>query len=121
MDALVALLERVKKRALARKAFLGFLHVLIGRKISTTEGKPVSEGLTWRETAALLKKVRWPIADVVELGLDPEELPPRDRQRFWYTAIIRAGVDSTAAREAGDRFAATLSDLGYEVGPPPGG
>lgn len=121
MDALAALLDQVKKRGLARNTFLGFLHVLIGRKITTEEGEPVSDGLTWRELAGQLKKMRWPIADVAELGLDPEELPPKDRQRFWYTALLRAGVDSPKAREEGDRFAERLNNLGYRIGPPPGG
>ena len=25
------------------------------------------------------------------MGLDPDQLPPRDRQQFWYNAIARAG------------------------------
>jgi len=52
---------------------------------------------------------------VRELGLDPDELPPRDRQRFWYTAITRVGVDSPQARAAGERVSEILRKAGYEV------
>ena len=58
---------------------------------------------------------------VREIDLNPADLPPRDRQRFWYAAIAHAQVDSPAAIEAGNRFAAKLASLGYVVSPPPGG
>ena len=50
-----------------------------------------------------------------------EELPPKDRQRFWYSAIARAGVDSPQAVQAGNAFARKLEALGYQVGAAPGG
>lgn len=120
MDALAAFLAQVKKLGLAQGQLLGFLHVLIGRRISS-EGTLISAGLAWRDLASWLKKMRWEPEQARELGLDPDALPPRDRQRFWYAVITRAGVDSAAAREAGDRFAATLQSQGYEVGPAPSG
>src|SRR5262245_31557189 len=118
MDALAAFLAQVKKLSLAQGQLLGFFHVLIGRRISS-EGTLISAGQGWRDLANWLKKLRWDPEQVRELGLDPDALPPRDRQRFWYAVITRAGVDSAAAREAGDRFADTLRKHGYEVGPAP--
>ena len=55
-----------------------------------------------------------------ELGLDPSKLPPRDREKYWYTAIAQAQVDSDAATAAGNRLAEKLQEVGYVVGPPPG-
>jgi hypothetical protein len=119
MDRLRDLLNAVKASQAARGNFVGLLHVLIGRWVTLADGTPVSGGMTWRELAALLKRVRWDRDSVRELGLDPASLPPRDRQRFWYTAIAHAGVDSAAATAAGDRLVEPLRALGYEVGPAP--
>jgi len=122
MDALSALFDELKKKGQAGGNLLGFLHVLIGRSITRVSDKLViSKGLTWREVAAILKKVRWDPEAVRELGLDPDELPPRDRQRYWYTAIVQAKVDGAAAAKAGDRFADVLRGLDYEVGAAPHG
>ena len=121
MDPVRLFLEDLKRNGYARNNFLGMLHVCIGRRIEKADGTPVSHGMTWRELAAQLKKVRWPKDAVRELGLDPAVLPPRDRQRYWYAAICQAGVDSAEARAAGDRLAATLRKAGYSVGPAPGG
>src|SRR5438552_1061276 len=85
MDARVELLNRVRGEGLDRGHFLGLLHILIGRRIEL-EGAVVSNGITWRDAAALLKKVRWSKDAVADLGLDPEALPMRDRERFWYSA-----------------------------------
>lgn len=120
MDALAELLHDLKQSGLAHGHFLGFLHVLIGRRIAKKDGTPLIAGVTWRELAAQLKKLRWNTDAVKELGLNPDDLPPRDRERFWYTAIIRARVDTPEAEKAGDKFAALLKKKGYEVGPPPG-
>ncbi len=115
MDALPALLELLKKNHLLRGNLQGLFHLLIGHRIVAADGAPVSKGLTWRELAALLKKLRWDTEVVRELGIDPDALPPRDRQRFWYTAISHAKIDSAAAREAADRLAKSLASLGYRV------
>lgn len=121
MDALPPLLERLKKGKQTQGNFLGFLHVLIGRTITSKRDQTVvSKGLTWREMAGWLKKVRWDPEAVRELGLDPDDLPPRDRQRFWYTAITHAQVAGAEAVKAGDRFAAVLTGLGFEVSESPG-
>jgi hypothetical protein len=120
MDRLRELLEAVRKQGLARGNFRGLLHVLIGRRITLADGTVVSAGLTWRELAALLKRVRWDREAVRELGLDPATLPPRDRQRFWYTAIAQSDVGSGAAGAAGDRLTGPLEALGYAVSPRPG-
>jgi hypothetical protein len=121
MDSLRELLYVLKEEGLVEGHFRGLLHILIGRKITRTDGSAVSAGVSWRDLAALLKRVRWDREVVRELGLNPAELPPRDRTRFWYAAISRAGVDSPAALEAAERFVPVLREAGYEVGPPPRG
>jgi hypothetical protein len=115
MDALRGLLEDMKQHALQRGHTLGLFQLLIGRQIRKADGTPVARGLSWRELAALLKKVRWDKRGVVELGLDPAALPPRDRQHYWYAAISKARVDSAEARKAGDVLVALLKPLGYHV------
>ena len=115
MDALRVFLQELKRHGLEHGHTLGLFHLLIGRRIQRADGTVVARGLTWRELAALLKKVRWPKNAVRELGLTPEELPPRDRYQYWYVAIGRARVDSAEARQAGDALAALLVPLGYRV------
>jgi len=51
--------------------------------------------------------------------VDPEDLPPRDRQRFWYAVIVRARVDSAEAALAGDKLAEILREHGYIVAATP--
>jgi len=118
MDELSDFLGQLKDKKLAEGNFLGLLNVLIGRRISLPESK-VSQGLGWRELAGWLKRIRWDPESVRELGVDPAELNPRDRQRYWFAAISRAGVDTTKGAEAGNRFAAVLTKAGYQVGPAP--
>jgi hypothetical protein len=120
MDAVQDFLIALKEHHLDQGAFLGILNAVIGRRIQKTDGTLVSAGLTWRELAALLKKVRWDKEAVREIGLDPDALPPRDRQRYWYAAIAHAAVDSAKATAAGDRLAKATPPIGYVVGPPPG-
>ncbi len=116
MDALSRLLEQIKNGGQTQGNFLGFLHVLIGRKISRQEDDSViSKGMSWRELAIALKKHRWDPEAVRELGLNPADLPPRDRQRYWYGAISQAKVNESHAAQAGDRFAKALRGLGYDV------
>jgi hypothetical protein len=122
MDALSELLEKCKESGVAQGNFLGFLHVLVGRSITQVAGgKQISRGMSWRDLSSGLKKVRWEPEAVKELGLEPDDLPPRDRQRYWYSAIAQAHVDSTTATKAGDRFVEALRGLGYEAGPAPQG
>ncbi len=120
MDRLREFLEVVRKNGTATGHFRGLLHLLIGRRISLADGAPVSTGMTWRELAALLKRLRWDRETVRELGLSPADLPPRDREKFWYTAIARAGVVSAEASAAADALVEPLRALGYIVGPAPG-
>jgi hypothetical protein len=108
-------LDDLKQHGYAQGNFLGLLNVLIGRRIEKADGTILSVGLTWRQTADWLKKVRWEKDAVRELKLDPAALAPRDRERFWYGAITRAHVDSLEATAAGDRLAAALKPSGYIV------
>ena len=117
MDRVYELLGDVKGRA--RGNFLGLLNILIGRRIEKTDHTPVSQGFTWRELAAILKKISWEKEWVQELGINPSELTPRDRANFWYSAISRARVDSPEAVQAGARMAKLLETAGYIVGPSP--
>jgi hypothetical protein len=115
MGALFLLLDTLKKKGLAKGHFLGFVHVFIGRRITLADGTVVSAGMAWRDLATWLRKLRWDPELVRELGQDPKSLPPRDRQRFWFTAFSIAELDSAAARLAGERFAKVLREHGYEV------
>ena len=120
MDALKGFFEDVKKHKHAKGSFLGFLHLMIGRRISRPDGTLISAGLSWRDLANWLRKLRWDIDDVLELGLDPDKLAPKDRERLWYTAIARAGVDTEKAAQAADRLAEVLRKLQYDVSERPG-
>ena len=121
MDGLRKLLEAVRDTGLVTGHLQGLFHVCIGRKITAANDAVVSAGVTWRELANLLKTVRYDTELVREVGADPDDLSPRDRQRFWYTAIALARPDSAEAVAAGQRFAALIEPLGYKVGPPPTG
>jgi len=115
MDALAELFEKIRNEELSKGLFLGLLHVLIGRTIISPAGVVLSTGMTFREVSTWLKKLRWDPDDVRELGLDPDTLPLRDRQRYWFTAICQAQVGSAEAIKAGEKFAAKLRAAGYEV------
>jgi hypothetical protein len=120
MDALQAFLDELKQLKTTEQHFLGLLHILIGRKVSREDGTSISGGMTWRELAAALKKVRWKKEDASKLGVELEKLSPRDRERFWYLVIARAGVDSEAARKDADNLAKLLRRHGIVVGTTPG-
>jgi hypothetical protein len=120
MDRLREFLEAVRRHGLAQGNFRALLHILIGRRINLADGTVVSGGMTWRELAAALKRYRWDPQLVRELGLDPANLPPRDRQRYWYTAISQAGVNTPVASAAADALVEPLRAIGYAVGPAPG-
>jgi hypothetical protein len=120
MDLVREFLEVVKRQGQAKGNLLGLLHICIGRRIEKADGTLISLGVTWRDLAALLKKLRWPTEVVTELGLDPDKLAPRDRQRFWYAAIAHAKVDSAEAATAGDHLAEALLRIGYRIGAAPG-
>ena len=120
MDGLRELLTELKQHGHARGRLLGLLNVLIGRRIETANGEVLCNGLTWREMAELLKKVRWDKGAVNELAVDKVSLSPRDRVRYWNQVIARARVDSEEATKAGNQIAEALQSLGYKVGLPPG-
>jgi hypothetical protein len=119
MDGIRELLEAARDRGLLAGNFRGFLHIAIGRTVARPDGTVLSKGLTWRELAGLLKQLRFDRDLVREYGADPETLAPRDRERFWYSAIAAARVDSREAIAEANRLAAPLRGLGYHVGPAP--
>jgi hypothetical protein len=120
MEGLREFLEKVRHSHLVRGHLRALLHISIGRKITRADGTVVSTGVTWRQLAELLRIIRWDKELVRELGLDPDDLPPRDRQRYWYAAIVAARVNAQDVRDLGDAYARLLAPLGYIVGPAPG-
>jgi hypothetical protein len=120
MDRLHEFLDAVRDQGVATGHFRGLLHLLIGQPIRMADGTLVSSGMTWRALAALLKKERWDREAVRELGIDPAELAPRDREKFWYTAIARAGVSSAESQASAQVVTHKLAPLGYVVGGPAG-
>jgi hypothetical protein len=120
MDSLRELLDAVRTEDLAKGRLRGLLHILVGRRITRQDGTLVSAGMTWRDLAALLKRLHWDREAVRELGLDPASLAPRDRERFWYSVIAKSGIDSAEAVTAAEQLVKPLRDLGFVVGPAPG-
>lgn len=115
MDARLETLTRIKQERWAQGNLLGLLNVLIGRRIETADGQLISNGITWRELAALLKKVRWDKSATEELQLQDVNLPPREREKYWYAVITHANVGSEAAANAGDRLAVVMRRNGFVV------
>jgi hypothetical protein len=120
MEGLREFLEKVRQANLVRGHLRALLHVAIGRRISRADNTVLSNGVTWRQLSELLRLIRWDKELVREVGLKPEDLPPRDRQRYWYAAIVAARVDAPDARTAGDAYAKLVAPLGFKVGPAPG-
>jgi hypothetical protein len=120
MEGLREFLEAVRQNQLARGHFRALLHVAIGRRITRSDGTVLSNGVTWRQLSELLRLIRWDKELVREIGLNPDDLPPRDRQRYWYAAILAAKVDSAEARAAGDAYVRLAAKLGFAIGPGPG-
>jgi hypothetical protein len=119
MDPVREFLNEVRQQGYAAGNFLGLLNVLIGRRLARPDNTVISNGVTWRTLAGLLRRVRWDPEAVRELGVDPASLPPRDRERYWYSAIAQANVGSPAATQAGDQCAERLQSAGFHVGPAP--
>jgi hypothetical protein len=121
MDGIRDLLEAARTNGLVAGRFRGLLHIAIGRTITKPDGTKLSDGLTWRAVAALLKALRFDPELGRELGADPDTLSPRDRERYWYAVIAMARVDGADAVAEAEKLIAPLKDLGYVVAPPPGG
>lgn len=119
MDGIRELLDAARDHQLVPGHFRGLLHIAIGRKVTHTDGTVVSNGMTWRELAGWLKQLRFDRELVRELGADPDALAPRDRERFWYSAIAAARVDTREAVTEAEALAARLKPFGFVVGPSP--
>jgi hypothetical protein len=115
MDGVREFLDAVRHHQLVIGHFRGLLHLIIGRTISRRDGTVLSRGVTWRQLAEVLKLLRWDRELVRELGLNPDELPPRDRQRFWYSAVAGARIDSNEARAEADKLIPLVAKLGFVV------
>jgi len=115
MDELQKFLETVRQQRLASGHLRGLFHVVIGRRITKLDGTLVSAGVTWRELAAKLKDLRFDTEIASEFDADPNEVAPRDRQRFWYAVIALARPDSAESFADADILAARLKPLGYLV------
>ena len=116
MDQLRDFLDAVKESGVAIGHFRGLLFVLIGLPIRRADGTPLSTGMSWRAAATALKSSRWDRLAVQELGLDPADLAPRDREKYWYTAISRANLGSSQARSSAEAFARAVAPLGFTIG-----
>jgi hypothetical protein len=119
MDGLRSFLETLRDHNLIAGRLRGVLHVAIGRRITKTDGTVLSTGVTWRELAALLKDLRFDKAWVKEFAENPDAIAPRDRERFWYTVIGLAQVDSKEAVAQAEKLAALVKPIGYVIGPSP--
>jgi hypothetical protein len=119
MDGIRELLETARTHGLVDGHLRGLLHIAIGRRVSRTDGTLLSTGLTWRELASLLKQLRFDKELVRELGAEPEELAPRDRNRFWYSAIALARVDAPEAVAEAEAILPRLKEAGFVIGPNP--
>jgi hypothetical protein len=121
MDGIRDLLEAARTGGLVAGRFRGLLHIAIGRTVTKSDGTKLSSGLTWREVANLLKALRFDPEIGREVGADPDTLSPRDRERYWYSVIALAHVDGPEALAEAGQLIDPLKNLGYVVGPPPGG
>ena len=115
MKALNDFLSKVRQEPVPAGCFLGLLHILIGKTLVTREGALVSRGITWRELAARMRQARLDKDVVRELGVDPAQLPPRDREAYWFEALRRAPVASPQANNQAAQLVSWLEKLGYEV------
>jgi hypothetical protein len=120
MERLRLFLEAVRDAGYARGRLRGLMHIAIGRKITDRETKEViSSGVTWRELATLFKLAKYDKDLVREFAPDPDEISPRDREKFWYSAIALGHPDSVDAYAQAEELVKLVSPLGYQVGPPP--
>jgi hypothetical protein len=118
MEGAREFLEQIRQHQLVKGHFRGLLHLLVGRTIARADGTLLSNGLSWRQLSELLKILRWDREHVRELGLNPEDLPPRERQRYWYSAIVSSQIDSAEAAADADKLAARVKSMGFVVSKP---
>ena len=116
MDQLRNFLDAVKDSGVATGHFRGLLFILIGQPIRRADGTTLSTGMSWRAAATALKLCRWDRLAVQELGIEPTDLAPRDREKYWYMAISRANLGASEARASADALARALVPLGYTIG-----
>lgn len=121
MEGIRDLLALARDEGLAAARFRGLLHVAIGRKVTRPNGTVISSGITWRELATHLKELQFDRELARTFGADPATLAPRDRERFWYSAIAQAHVDTPEASAEADALAVELKKRGFIVGPNPAG
>ncbi|MCZ2341412.1 MAG: hypothetical protein LC104_06395 [Bacteroidales bacterium] len=121
MDGIAEFLEAVRRHHLIAGRLRGVFHIAIGRRITTTDGRVLSTGVTWRDLSAQLKQLRFDKDLVKEIGADPDVLAPRDRQRMWYSAIGLAQVNSLEAYTQAEELVELLSPHGFLIGPSPSG
>lgn len=115
MDAIRSLLARVRSPGFPTELFPGLLHLLIGKTLIDQDGKVASKGFTWRECASLLKTARIDPELARTLGLNPEDLPPRDREKFWYVALTRFPVGCEKAQKSATALVPWLAKAGLKV------
>jgi len=116
MDLLSEFLELMIERNMVAGRLRALFHVVIGRTIHDSQGRLICAGTTWRTLADILKDLRYDVELVRELGLDPDTLSPRDRKRFWYSAIAGAKPDSAQARLEAAPYIFELQKLGFKIG-----
>ena len=119
MDLLSEFLELMIERKLVAGRLRALFHVVIGRTVHDSQGRLICGGTTWRTLANTLKDLRYDTELVRELGLDPETLSPRDRKRFWYSAIAGSKPDSAQARLEAVSYIFELQKLGFRIGAAP--
>ncbi|GEM_PF-292212 len=115
MDSIDQLLLVIKAKSLHLGRFLGLLNLLVAYKISDESGKEISLGLTFKQLSEKLKKNRWNPEDIEALGLKSEDLPQRDRLRFWFVALVRADIGGSKAIIEADTLAKAIKKIGYNA------
>ena len=115
MDQLRDFLDAVKESGVATGHFRGLLFILVGQHIRRADGTTLATGMSWRAAAAALKLCRWDRLAVQELGIEPTDLAPRDREKYWYTAISRANLGAAEARASAEMLARAVGPLGYTI------
>ncbi|MFO0938771.1 MAG: hypothetical protein U0798_19890 [Gemmataceae bacterium] len=121
MDRLLEFLERVQQNGLIAGKLRGVLHIAIGRVIKTEDGTVISSGTTWRVLSNQLKAAKIDKELVRQIHPEPDEISPRDRERFWYSVIALARPDSSESIAEAEALIPLLAPLGYTVGALPVG